>query len=71
MPEIRAEIEYQREDGTWVHSDIEPKGCDFNSINLNHRVFLHDCLDEWLNNSRGTGIFYIKDPKFNNDNNNL
>jgi hypothetical protein len=24
-----------------------------------YRDFLHECLDEWLNKSRGTGYFYI------------
>jgi len=62
--EVQAEIEYQKKDGTWVHSDIEPQGCMFNDIGGKHRKFLHDCLDEWLSNSSGTGCFYIKNVKF-------
>ena len=56
---VHAEIEYRREDETWVHSDICPPGCDLNNLDDEYRKYLHDCLDEWLNKSRGTGIFYI------------
>ena len=59
MPKTHAEIEYQREDGTWIHSDICPRGCDFKNANSEYRKNLHDFLDEWLNNGNGTGIFYI------------
>lgn len=68
MTEIQAEIEYQCHDGTWRHSDIEPKGCQFESIDAKHRDFLHRCLDEWLNNSGGSGCFYIKNAGFSIDN---
>lgn len=70
---VHAEIEYQREDGTWVHSDICPPECspdNFNRIfkrdtgSFTYRQYLHSCLDEWLDNSNGTGCFYIKDEKF-------
>jgi len=56
---VHAEIEYQKEDGTWIHSDICPSKCDFNNLDDEHKKFLHDCLDEWLEKGNGTGIFYI------------
>ena len=57
---VHGEIEYVREDGTKVHSDICPHSCGFVNINSKHRKFLHDSLDEWLDKSRGTGCFYIE-----------
>ena len=66
MKIIHAEIEFTTEDGTNVHSDICPPSC--SSINLSdpeYRKYLHDCLDEWLNKSNGTGGFYIKEEKHN------
>ena len=60
---VHGEIEYMRENEEygkhWVHSDICPPECDLNNISDEYRKFLHDILDEWLNNSQGTGIFYI------------
>ena len=60
--EVHAEIEFIREsDGMPIHSDICPPG--HSSVGLSdkeYRRFLHDSLDEWLNNSGGTGQFYIK-----------
>lgn len=60
---VCAEIEY----GPGIHSDICPPGCDIARVDEpcgddgeTYRSFLHDCLDEWLDNSNGTGIFYIK-----------
>ncbi len=62
---VQAEIEYQKKDKTWIHSDIEPYGgCKFKDLDDDHRKFLHDCLDEWIDNSDGTGCFYIKDETF-------
>jgi hypothetical protein len=29
-----------------------------------YRKFLHDCLDEWINKSKGTGAFWLGDPKY-------
>jgi len=58
---IQAEIEYFKENDIGIHSDIEPHGCKFEDIDNDHRKFLHNCLDEWLNESNGTGCFYIKD----------
>lgn len=58
---VHAEIEYAREDGTWVHSDICPPECSSERLSDKaYRKFLHDCLDEWLDKSRGTGGLYIK-----------
>ena len=59
--EIHAEIEYFREDGTSVHSDICPPECSIGGMaGKDWRKFLHDNLDEWLDESQGTGGFYIK-----------
>lgn len=60
--EFCAEITYKLEDGNgWVHSDI----CNHNSdgISDDYRKFIHDCLDEWLNKSNGTGYLWIGDPE--------
>lgn len=65
MPIIHAEIEYTRKNGTKVHSDICPSDC--NSKNMQdeeYRKYLHRSLDEWLNNSGGTGGFYVKEEKY-------
>lgn len=71
---VHAEIQYQKdEDGTWVHSDICPPEC--SSENFTHtfkrdtgdftyREYIHRCLDEWLDNSKGSGAFYIKHDVF-------
>lgn len=59
MTKVHGEIEYQRQDGTWVHSDICPAACQ-PVFTDEYRKFLHTCLDEWLDKSRGTGQFYIK-----------
>ena len=76
MGKVHAEIEYQKPDGTWIHSDICPPDCSSDKIeytfkrdtgDFTYRKYLHDCLDEWLDNSNGTGIFYIKDEKFKPD----
>ena len=76
MNKVHAEIEYQKEDGTWVHSDICPSECSSDNIeytfkrdtgDFTYRKYLHDCLDEWLDKARGTGIFYIKDEKHKPD----
>lgn len=64
---VHAEIIYVRENGESVHSDICPSMCLFENLNEKHIKYLHDCLDEWLNNSRGTGIFYIKNENFEID----
>ena len=61
---VHAEIEYilenEEHEAHSVHSDICPPGCEMsNSSDEEYRKLLHDCLDEWLEKSRGTGIFYI------------
>ena len=67
MATVHAEIEYTNKDGQDVHSDICPPECDIKYAGDEYRIFLHTCLDEWLNNSNGTGGFYVKDEghKFN------
>lgn len=66
--EIQAEIEYVRENGEKIHSDIEPGGCNSASLqDEDYRKYLHKCLDEWLDSSNGTGGFYIKDVNYKFD----
>lgn len=49
-----------------VHSDICYRcGADDDQpMTEEYREFLHKCLDEWLNKSRGTGAFWIGDPEY-------
>ena len=53
----------------WVHSDI----CYHNGLNNEdgmteeYREFLHNCLNEWLNKSNGTGAFWVGDPEYFNE----
>jgi hypothetical protein len=54
------EIEYLKVDGTKIHSDIDPGDKVEKLKDPSYRKFLHDCLEEWMNESRGTGGFYIK-----------
>lgn len=61
---VHAEIMYLKQDGTSIHSDICPPACEFDRLTSDHRKFLHDCLDEWLDKSRGTGVFYIGDKNY-------
>lgn len=66
MKTIQAEIEYFNSSlNHWVHSDIEPKGCSSENLNdVEYRKFLHACLDEWLDNSNGSGTFYIEEENY-------
>ncbi len=56
---VHSEIEYNS-DVISIHSDLCPIDCDFDKIDDVCRKNLHDNLDEWLDKSNGTGIFYIK-----------
>lgn len=58
---VHSEIEYIREDGVYVHSDICPPNCTHSEITPEYRNFLHACLDEWLDKGGGTGKFYISE----------
>jgi hypothetical protein len=58
---IHSEIEYTNSEGNLVHSDTCPPECNFDNIDNTYRKFLHDCLDEWLDKSNGTGQFYISE----------
>jgi len=72
------EITYDRgydDDGNkttdyWVHSDTcfncNP-ATEGKPLTDGHRQFLHDCLDEWLNKSNGTGAFWIGNSDYFND----
>lgn len=51
---ICSEIQYETNDGM-IHSDL----CGSDPSNQEWREFLHDCLNEWLDNSNGTGCFYV------------
>lgn len=67
---VQAEIEYQKPNGEWIHSDIEPYDCLFENLDNDHKKFLHGCLDDWIDDSRGTGCFYIKNVDYNVENKN-
>lgn len=57
-----SEIEYETDTGN-VHSDT-CHAChtqDGAPLGDKHREFYHALLDEWLDNSNGTGIFYVGD----------
>jgi hypothetical protein len=62
------EITYERDGG--VHSDIcwkcDPKASG-KPITDDYRQFLHDCLDEWLDQSNGTGAFWLGQPTYFDD----
>lgn len=59
-----AEVSYETDSGN-VHSDVcfNCKSADDQAVTDAHRKLLHDCLDEWLNKSNGTGAFWIGDPE--------
>lgn len=58
---IHAEIEYTDTEKGSIHSDICPPKCSPDGLSdPEYRKFLHQALDEWLDKSNGTGIFYIK-----------
>lgn len=63
MKEFCGEIQYTTDAGN-VHSDICFHSAYFDEPQEDFRQFLHDCLDEWLNKSNGTGAFWIGDPDY-------
>jgi len=54
------EIQYESENGN-VHSNICFDCRNEQNIELSddYRAFLHKCLNEWLDNSNGTGYFWV------------
>jgi hypothetical protein len=62
---VHGEIEYRKEDGTWVHSDICPKQCLWENMTEKHKQYLIDSLREWLDESNGSGQFYIQQENYN------
>lgn len=58
-----SEIQYYKQDGQGIHSDVcfDCGGDDSKELDEDHRQLLHDCLDEWLNKSNGTGFFFVAD----------
>lgn len=62
-----AEIIYEDTEKGNVQSDIcwncSPRTED-KAITEEYRQLLHDCLDEWLNKSNGTGAFWVGDPLY-------
>ena len=65
---VHAEIEYSGNGEIGIHSDICPPNCDSKHMNdLEYKKFLHQCLDEWLEKSNGTGGFYIKQEGYSFD----
>lgn len=61
---MHGEIIYKNKDGINIHSDICPPDHTINSVDEKIRKFYHDCLDEWLTKSSGSGIFYLKEEGF-------
>lgn len=61
MREFCGEICYATDSGN-VHSDI----CKHSEGELTeeYRRFLHNCLDEWLRQSNGSGAFWVGDPQY-------
>lgn len=59
------EITYDTENGG-VHSDIGVRSNE-EAVTDDYRQFLHNCLDEWLNKSNGTGAFWVGDSDYFND----
>lgn len=62
------EIAYDNIKYESVHSDICYR-CVFGKddgqpISDNHRKYLHDSLNEWLDKSDGTGIFWLGDSTY-------
>ena len=53
---IISEVEYTNENGDSVHSDLD---FDFD-LKEQMRPVLHECLDEWLDKSNGSGGFYLR-----------
>ena len=66
MIDCHAEIMYNDKErgGMSIHSDICPDNCEFDNLDEEHREFLHRCLDEWIDKSGGTGVFYIGDRDY-------
>jgi hypothetical protein len=62
LQHVCAEIQYEKA-GMIVHSDICPDMAEDGTFSRNNRKLLHQCLDEWLDNSIGTGYFYIGDVR--------
>lgn len=59
---VHSEIKYKD-----IHSDLCPNKCKFSFIDENDKneyfKFLHEALEEWLQNSDGDGYFYIGNIK--------
>lgn len=65
MCKVHAEIVYTHKERGSIHSDICPPKCHKDGLkDEEYRKFLHTCLDEWLNESEGTGVFYIKEQDY-------
>ena len=67
MKKVHCQIEYKGEPYN-IHSDICPPKCTHDLMDKEYKAFLHESLDEWLENSNGTGAFWIaeEDYKFEN-----
>lgn len=59
---VCGEIEYDTPEGG-VHSDICLVHDGPYRVTPDTRAFLHACLDEWLDKSRGSGMFWLGDPE--------
>lgn len=63
---IIAQIEYINKDLESVHSDICPPNHALVKLTPEYRKMLHECLDEWLDKSGGTGCFFIGEGEYFN-----
>ena len=63
MKEFCGEIAYESNEGP-VHSDIGWRSAYSDELDDEFRQFLHECLDEWLNKSNGTGAFWVGDSEY-------
>lgn len=62
MTEVHAEIEYfPNKNKCHIHSDVCPPRCSSDNMHdPEWRELIHSALDEWIDESKGTGVFYIK-----------
>ena len=64
MTRVHSEIIYNREGDINVHSDTCPPDHTIENLPDDIRQYYHDLLDEWLDKSKGTGIFYLREEGF-------
>jgi len=63
---VHSEIIYHVADGINIHSDTCPPNHSIDNLPDDIRQYYHDLLNEWLDKSKGTGIFYLREHGFRN-----